>query len=199
MTDGQRRERTRGGRHTPERHADERPSSDRPTAGGGALVIGVPRVERASLGLWSAFAPRSSFDGLPGPGNHWVGLKGPYSQFHLGHRSQLPTGDQMASLVGLALQVVLGSLCLVAAPPSAIVPAVFRPLARHGHLVVDHPDQAVDAAGHRPRLVDVLRPSQRGMADSTCRKNQRPLSPLGRVDPPNQLNGVSWPRSIQQS
>jgi hypothetical protein len=158
----------------------------------GVLSLALAVVTTAALVTRSQAMVRTA-------GAAWLVSALPHLVFHLGHRSQLPTGDQMASLVGLALQVVLASLCLVAAPPSAIVPAVFRPLARHGHLVVDHPDQAVDAAGHRPRLVDVLRPSQRGMADSTCRKNQRPLSPLGRVDPPNQLNGVSWPRSIQQS
>ncbi|GAC1317235.1 MAG: hypothetical protein NVSMB12_14850 [Acidimicrobiales bacterium] len=51
-------------------------------------------------------------------GAAWVIGALPHFLYHLGHRSVLGTGDQVASLGGLALEVVLGSAVVVLAPPT---------------------------------------------------------------------------------
>ena len=50
-------------------------------------------------------------------GAAWVVAEAPHLLYHLTHRHGLSTGDQIASLSGLALEVVLGVVLVFAAPP----------------------------------------------------------------------------------
>lgn len=49
-------------------------------------------------------------------GMAWLASTLPHFIYHFGHRHVLANGDQLASLGGLALQVFLAALCVVAAP-----------------------------------------------------------------------------------
>ena len=51
-------------------------------------------------------------------GAAWVVSALPHFVYHLGHQGRLSSGDQAASLAGLAFEVVLGVVCIALAPPS---------------------------------------------------------------------------------
>lgn len=77
----------------------------------GALFLGLLTVTVVALCSRSRLLVRTA-------GAAWVVSALPHFVYHLGHRAGLAAGDQVASLGGLALQVVLGAACVWLAPPT---------------------------------------------------------------------------------
>ena len=77
----------------------------------GALYLGLLTVTVVALCSRSRLLARTT-------GAAWVVSALPHFLYHVAHRSVLGTGDQIASLGGLFLQVVLGAAVIVLAPPS---------------------------------------------------------------------------------
>ena len=81
----------------------------------GALSLALAVVTLAGLATRSQAMVRTA-------GVAWLVSALPHLVYHLGHRGGLTSTDRIASLGGLALQVVLALLCVMAAPPSPTPP-----------------------------------------------------------------------------
>ncbi len=75
----------------------------------GALSLALLVVTVAAVASRSQAMVRTA-------GVAWLASTLPHFIYHFGHRHVLANGDQLASLGGLALQVVVAALCVVAAP-----------------------------------------------------------------------------------
>lgn len=81
----------------------------------GSLSLALAVITLAALATRSEAMVRAA-------GVAWLVSALPHLVYHVGHRRDLTSMDQVASLGGLALQVVLAVLCILAAPPSPAPP-----------------------------------------------------------------------------